>query len=331
MIASTNNILASFTLLLSIAAAQNTFCPYGNANYGASIIYGFNQGGCFACEDDSGRLLSGEALVKSCRQMCDNDDECKSFEVGNRALASFYETQSESGEAMNCCLEYDVVASDHPLFIDAREAQYESTDCGKQASCWNSYVKSEYLKDGNALCDQSFVIPAATTGSGLIKGSANRAETYPQCRQVTWVDESILSGFKKFQAINKRMEWFKDGCPLVNGDNYLESLLDDAYQQCLDDIKEEETKNKVIDSSLLFTPRPTDRPTDRPRPRPTQRPTFRPERQPRPTWRPTWRPTEAPRGSTDRPQDEDNTSSSSANVAAKASLTVIAIAFYAML
>jgi len=261
----TTTQLALLSTTLS-AVAANTPCPFGNPIFGSSIIYGLNQGGCFLCDDDDGNPLSGDDLVASCRQMCEDDPECKSFEVGNAALAPFYEAQN--GDVANCCIEHDVVAYDHPMYLDARDAQYENTDCAKQASCWNSYVKSEYLKDENVLCDQNRpVIPAATNGN---KGGADSL-AQPQCRQITWPDESMV-GAKMFQMIAKRKNWFKEGCPLIvdDGNNnvgILEDLLDDAYKQCTRDIEVAEANNRVEgsdDNAEEPTEKPSLRPTDRP-------------------------------------------------------------------
>ena len=266
--------------IVMVSAQTNSACPYGNPIYGASIIYGRNEGGCFQCDDDNGAPLSGANLVKSCQRMCDEDPKCKSFEVANPALAPFYEERNDA--VTNCCLEYDVVAYDHPLYLDGRDSDIENTDCAKQATCWNSYVRSEFLSDNNVNCDQnSPVIPAATAGTGQLKGTATGTTgsgglALPKCRQVTWPDETMV-GAKLFQMVAKRKKWFDEGCPLISDDDsnaaMLEYLLDDAYNTCLKTIDIDEAKNRLDPNDGEPTASPTDKPSFRPTLAPTARPT----------------------------------------------------------
>uniref|UniRef100_A0A7S0AQA3 Apple domain-containing protein n=1 Tax=Minutocellus polymorphus TaxID=265543 RepID=A0A7S0AQA3_9STRA len=273
--------LCSFSAVVVVVNAQsNLACPYGNPIYGASIIYGRNEGGCYLCDDDNGAPLSGDDLVKSCQRMCEEDDKCKSFEVGNPALAPFYEELNNA--ATNCCLEYDVIADDHPLYLDSRDVDFETADCAKQATCWNSFVRSEYLQDENVNCDQNApVIPAATEGTGQLKGTAagSGGLALPVCRQVTWPDESLV-GAKLFQMIAKRKKWFAEGCPLIDADDTnadkLEYLLNDAYSACLESIEMEETQNRLDNPDDAYSgDEPTTSLTDKPSFRPTLAPTPR--------------------------------------------------------
>lgn len=306
-----------------VSAQSNSACPYGNPIYGASIIYGRNEGGCYQCDDDNGAPLSGANLVKSCQRMCDEDPKCKSFEVGNPALAPFYEELNNA--VTNCCLEYDVVAYDHPLFVDGRDSDFENTDCAKQATCWNSYVRSEFLSDSNVNCDQnSPVIPAATAGTGQLKGTATGTGSgglaLPKCRQVTWPDET-LQGAKLLMMISKRKKWFDEGCPLINEDDSnaatLEYLLEDAYNTCLETIEIDEAQNR------LENPDDDDNDDDMPTASPTDKPSFRP------TPAPTARPTDGPTDDVEARDGDMDTSSATANShRVQLSFSIVAMAAY---
>ena len=296
------------TLTRGVSAQSNSACPYGQQIFGASIIYGLNQGGCYQCDGDDGAPMSGADLVNSCAAMCDSDEKCKSYSIAHPALAPFFqELNDDNDAAMNCCLEYDVIAQDHPLYLDSRDVDFETTNCGKQASCWNSFVRSEYLQDENPNCDQKVpVIPAATAGTAQHKGTATGSSglALPKCRQVTFPDESLV-GAKLFQMIAKRKSWFAEGCPLFYADDsnadFLAYLLDDAHNTCSKSIEMEEAKNRLDG--------PDDTPTDTP------------------SFRPTPAPTPSP---TDGGDSQDTSSSTARSHYAQLSLSVLAVTAYIM-
>lgn len=297
-----------FAVVVGVSAQSNSACPYGQHIFGASIIYGLNQGGCYQCDGDDGAPMFGADLVNSCAAMCDQDEKCKSYSIAHPALAPFFqELNDDNDAAMNCCLEYDVIAQDHPLYLDSRDVDFETTDCGKQASCWNSFVRSEYLQDENANCDKKVpVIPAATAGTAQHKGAATGSSglALPKCRQVTFPDESLV-GAKLFQMIAKRKSWFAEGCPLFYADDsnadFLAYLLDDAHNVCLKSIEMEEAKNRLDDLD--------DTPTDAPSFRPT--PAFTPS-------------------PTDDGDSPDTTSSTARSHYAQLSFSVLAVVAYVM-
>jgi hypothetical protein len=95
--------MAARVALVALAAAAAVTPSVGSCAYDEGSTDGFNSGvnagGLYFCSSD-GTLdgaLSGTALRDACAAMCDTDDSCVMFEVGDPAWAAFYEGIGDIG------------------------------------------------------------------------------------------------------------------------------------------------------------------------------------------------------------------------------------------
>mmetsp|Transcript_52500 Transcript_52500/g.157417 ORF Transcript_52500/g.157417 Transcript_52500/m.157417 type:complete len:254 (-) Transcript_52500:130-891(-) len=199
MEAITNFVRVVLLLALTVGKVASE-CDFDPPQRGV-IIPGLNKGGCYVCKDEGrSALLTNVELIQACRLMCEADPQCVSFEVGRTDITPLY-IHFDFGP-INCCIEHVAVAEEHPLYVDAAG---DDTNCGKEASCWTSFVKS----DPDSVCGDA---------TGRTAGQCQRAAM--PCDE--YDEDELIEGHKQ------RL----DGDCSFGDDEKAQALLDIAAPQC---------------------------------------------------------------------------------------------------
>ena len=116
----------------SIIAAACADCTWGST--AEFLNFGVNRGGCYECDVSSTYLL-----VETCRALCLDDANCKSFETAPEG-PDYYD--SVWGIAFNCCIEYtdSTDTSTENWWVSAEDAG----DCAYEASLWTTHEPADY-------------------------------------------------------------------------------------------------------------------------------------------------------------------------------------------
>ena len=115
-------------LIAGLPGASAQECNEPRTQHG-DLNMGVNFGGCFLCAADS-----QEALVELCKGTCLADPNCRAYEYAQPAIHPYYEAQSSSGKAINCCIEHEAFDN----FQNPVSYETATGNCKNEASCWST-------------------------------------------------------------------------------------------------------------------------------------------------------------------------------------------------
>mmetsp|Transcript_4106 Transcript_4106/g.7640 ORF Transcript_4106/g.7640 Transcript_4106/m.7640 type:complete len:605 (+) Transcript_4106:30-1844(+) len=184
------------------------------------ISYGMNDGGCFFCAESPGSSipLSGAALSENCKQMCDSDPLCISFEVGKAGALPVYDYYF-AGESLNCCLQRTSFPSG--IFVDATNIDDDTgpDNCQMDSLCWTRHEKINQqgeevvFADARNQCDKDYIPPPSNLCSVV--------------QLWEFSDENIQA----------QADFIAGGCQY--NDSILEALLANAYTECSAEVEQQ--------------------------------------------------------------------------------------------